>query len=79
MSKKCTAALLALVLISFLISLYFYPRLPDEVASHWNARGEVNGYTSRFWGAFSMPVLLLGIAALLILIPKIDPLRKNFR
>ncbi len=78
MSRRGTLGMLALVLLAFLVTLWFYPRLPDPMATHWNARGEVDGYSSRFWGAFLLPLLLLGLAVLFYLIPRIDPLRENY-
>ena len=77
MSKRSLAVMWILVLISFLIGLWFYPRLPATAASHWDSHGQVDGYTSRFWGAFLIPLIALGIDLLLTMIPLIDPLRKN--
>ncbi|MGC8961188.1 MAG: SdpI family protein [Candidatus Bathyarchaeia archaeon] len=68
---------LAMVLSSFLASAYFYPRMPERMASHWNAQGEVEGYTSRFWGCFALPFILTGLSLLFAAIPKIDPLKAN--
>lgn len=56
---------------------YLYPQLPERVASHWNAKGEVNGYMGRFWGVFLFPIILTGLLVLFMLIPRIDPLREN--
>ena len=53
--------LLLLILVLFALGIYFYPRLPERVPSHWNVRGEVDGYSSRFFGAFGLPLLNLGI------------------
>jgi len=75
--NKSELFLLILLLISFVISFYFYPQLPDEMASHWNAQGEVNGYLSKFWGLFLLPFILTGLALLFIAIPRIDPLKEN--
>jgi len=69
--------ILAIVLVSFIVSACYYSQLPSRVASHWDIQGQVNGYTSRFWGAFLMPVVILGLALLFLAIPYIDPLRKN--
>jgi len=69
--------MLALVLISFLIGLYFYPQMPAQMASHWGANGEVNGYMSSFWGVFFLPFMLVGLALLFALLPRIDPLKHN--
>ncbi|RMF55404.1 SdpI family protein [Candidatus Woesearchaeota archaeon] len=75
--RKISFLLLALVVLSFLIALFFYPRMPEQLASHWNSRGEVNGYMPKFWGSFLVPIILSAMIILFILIPKIDPLRKN--
>jgi len=77
--RKSHWLILALVLLSFGIGIYFYPQLPDKVASHWNIQGEPDRYTSKFWGAFLMPFVSLGLFLLFILIPKIDPLKANIK
>jgi uncharacterized membrane protein len=51
--------------------------LPERVASHWNIRGEVDGYMGSFWGAFFAPFMALGLLILFIIIPRIDPKKKN--
>ena len=51
--------------------------MPEKMASHWNIKGEVDGYMSRFWGLFLMPFILFGLGLLFILILRIDPLKEN--
>ncbi|OGZ02022.1 MAG: hypothetical protein A2946_03735 [Candidatus Liptonbacteria bacterium RIFCSPLOWO2_01_FULL_53_13] len=68
---------LILVLMSFAVAWYFYPQLPERIASHWDARGEVNGYTGRFWGAFLTPMILVVMFLVLVIVPRIDPKREN--
>ncbi|MFH0868389.1 MAG: DUF1648 domain-containing protein [Candidatus Woesearchaeota archaeon] len=75
--KKSMVIVLVIILISFIIAVYFYPQMPDKMASHWNAQGNVDGYMPKFWGLFLMPVVSVGMLLLFILIPKIDPLKKN--
>jgi uncharacterized membrane protein len=58
-------------------SAIIYGRLPEQMASHWNANDQVNGYMSRFWGAFLMPIISTGMLALFLIIPSIDPLKDN--
>ncbi|MGC9104795.1 MAG: DUF1648 domain-containing protein, partial [Candidatus Methanodesulfokora sp.] len=41
--------ILGIILLSFVVSIYFYPQMPEEMASHWNAQGQVDGYLSKFW------------------------------
>lgn len=66
-----------IVLLAFVISAYFFNQMPEEVPSHWNSEGEVDGYLGRFWGTFLMPIVMFGIALLFIAIPYIDPLKRN--
>ena len=69
--------IIGIVLLSFAIGGYFYPQMPERVASHWNAQGQVDGYMSRFWGLFLTPIISIGLALLFVLVPRIDPLSAN--
>jgi uncharacterized membrane protein len=75
--RKSELLIFIIILLSFAISLYLYPQLPEKMVSHWNTKGEVDGYTSKFWGLFLMPIILIGFWLLFILIPRIDPLKEN--
>lgn len=75
--RKSEQIMLITIILSFLLSIYFYPKLPESIASHWNMFGEADGYTSRIWGVLLMPIILVIALVLFILIPKIDPLRAN--
>lgn len=77
--KKFNLVIIGIIIISFLVSIYFYPQMPDQIASHWDATGQVNGYMPKFLGMFLMPVIVVGLAALFLIIPKIDPLKKNIK
>jgi uncharacterized membrane protein len=66
-----------MILFIFIICACLYPQLPERMASHWNTRGEVDGYISKFWGMFLLPFILLGITLLFIAVPRIDPLKAN--
>lgn len=77
--RKNEIIILGIILLSFAIGVYLYPKMPEKVASHWNAQGEVDGYMSKFWGLFLMPIVSIGLLFLFILIPKIDPLKENIK
>ncbi|MDO8626894.1 MAG: DUF1648 domain-containing protein [Candidatus Diapherotrites archaeon] len=74
LSKIQIFSLLA-VILTFAVGVYFYAQLPETIASHWNAQGQVNGYMPKFWGVFLIPILSLGIFVLHLFLPKLDPLQ----
>ncbi|MCS7249460.1 MAG: SdpI family protein [candidate division WOR-3 bacterium] len=75
--RKISIIILILTIFSFLISIYFYPKMPERMASHWNQYGEVDGYSKKIWGTFLVPFILFLTILLYFLIPKIDPLKNN--
>lgn len=77
--RKSEIIVFLFVLLSLAISIYFYPRLPNKIPTHWNLQGEVDGYMTKFWGLFLMPMVLIVMSILFILIPSIDPLKANIR
>lgn len=66
-----------LIGVATLAGLLLSSQLPDPMPSHWNAAGEVDGYTSKFLGIWLLPLMTLGITLLLAAVPAIDPLRAN--
>jgi uncharacterized membrane protein len=75
--RKAEWFLLVMAVASFIVAAAFYPYMPVLVASHWNAAGQPNGYTSRLWGVLILPIIFLIIAIILLLLPRIDPKRRN--
>lgn len=68
---------IAIILLSFAASLWFWPQMPDKMATHWGIQGQVNGYMPKFWGLFFVPLLQLVLGLFLWAIPRIDPLKAN--
>ncbi len=75
--KKMEVVWLAIVVLSFAVSMAFYPQMPDKLPSHWNAAGEVDGYMSRLWGLLIVPLISVGMLVLFWAIPRLDPLKAN--
>ena len=69
---------LAIVGAAFALSFVLYGRLPERFATHWDASGTANGWSSRWRGAFLLPCIMLAEAALLLVLPRIDPRRANY-
>jgi len=77
--RKIKIIIFLLVLLSFLIGLYFYPKMPEKMATHWNKYGQADGYSKKFIGTFLIPFIALIIAIFYLLIPQIDPLKNNLQ
>ena len=69
---------LMIVVAAFIVSAVVYPRLPATIPTHWDLSGQPNGWSSRFWGAWLIPVFLLGMWALVRVLPRIDPRGSNY-
>lgn len=70
--------ILIIIILGFGFGAYFYSSLPDRVPIHWNIEGEVNGYGTKFFGAFGLPLINLGCYLMFIILPYIDPKKKNY-
>ena len=68
----------ALVGAAFGFSIAVWRRLPDQIPTHWGADGEVNGYSSRLFGAFFLPMITAVLALALPMLPAIDPKGANY-
>ena len=64
--------------IAFAVTIAVYPQLPERIPTHWNARGEADGFGSRAFGAFITPVVMLLMFGLVSVLPHIDPRKTNY-
>lgn len=69
---------LLIVVVAVIASLLAFQRLPATVPTHWSVSGVPNGWSSRAWGAFVSPLILLGLMGVMWLIPRIDPRGQNY-
>jgi len=77
--KLIRFAIILVLILTAVMTLVAYPVMPDAVASHWNAAGDLNGTMPKFWGLILIPLLMYGFCALLVVLPRIDPLRNNYQ
>lgn len=68
-----------MLLLSFNIFavLFLYGKLPDMIPTHWNIRGEIDGWGGKGSLLF-FSALPLGIYLLMTIMPAIDPRRRNY-
>jgi uncharacterized membrane protein len=69
---------LILVAVALALSIWAYPRLPESVPTHWNLRGEADGYSSRLVAVLGVPAGLLVLLVLFQILPRIDPRGANY-
>jgi len=76
-TRTTTITVLILIAAAILAGLLLWNHLPDPMASHWNVNDDVDGYMSKSWGVFMVPLMTLGMFVLFLVIPSIDPLKAN--
>ena len=64
-------------LIPFFISIIFYKSLPDQVATHFGFNGMPDGYSSKMFAAFGLPLIMLVINFISNFTIDNDPKRAN--
>jgi len=78
MTTRLTSIIVLVLIIGATIyGALLWDQLPSPMASHWDANDQVNGYMTKFWGVFMMPLVTLGMFLLFLIIPNIDPLKAN--
>ena len=69
---------IVLIVFAFSFGLLMYPKLPDQIPSHWNIEGEIDNWSAKNFAVFFFPALTLFVYLLMTFIPLIDPFRKNY-
>lgn len=69
---------LLIVAAAFIASAVVYPRLPARIPTHWNLAGQPDDWSNRIWGAWVLPIFLLGMWVLVQVLPRIDPRGANY-
>jgi len=76
--KLIRLAIIAGLLVTFILTIAIYPTAPDRIVSHWNAAGQADGYMTKFWGLALIPLIMIACVGLFAVLPRIDPYKKNY-
>ncbi|MDH3304825.1 MAG: SdpI family protein [Gammaproteobacteria bacterium] len=76
-TERTNVLCLIFIAITIAMAAYLYPTLPEQIPTHWNIDGEVDGYTPKPWGVMIMPIMAIFVFIIMKLIPVISP--KGFR
>ena len=60
-----------------LVGLLLWNRLPDMIATHFGSDNTVDGWSSKPFAVFGLPLILLAIHLLCVFVTSADPKRKN--
>jgi len=77
--RKINIIIWIIIILTIATSVYIYPKMPDKMASHWNSRGEVDGYMPKFWALSLVPIIAFACFLLFNFLPSVDPLKNNVK
>lgn len=65
------------ILLPMLAGVILWNQLPEQIPTHWNASGEVDGWSSKAFTIFGLDALMLAIHWLCVLGTAADPKKAN--
>ena len=74
MKKNWKGMLLAavIILLPMVVGVVLWDRLPDPMATHWDFEGNANGWTSRAFTVFGIPLVMLALHMVCLLVTESD-------
>ena len=76
-NKKQLIITSMIILVPIIAGLFLWNKLPDKIPTHWNAAGEVNGWSSKAFAVFGLPGFLFAVHWLCLLASSADPKKQN--
>ena len=67
-----------ILLIPVAVGLLLWNQLPDVIPTHWGINGEVDGWSSKPFAVFGLPILMLVMQWVCVLASTADPKYKNY-
>ncbi len=75
--KRMVVSTLACML-PMLLGVIMYTRLPEQLPTHWNVQGEIDGYSSKNFALFGLPFILVVVNIICQFAILADPKRENY-
>jgi uncharacterized membrane protein len=73
MTRKYFIIGFALVVTCLLVTAILFPHMPSRIPTHWNAHGQVNGYSAKGTLFIINPGIMLGTLGLFAILPWLSP------
>lgn len=80
MIKKYRKSLIITTIITLLpivVGIILWDSLPERIATHFGADNEANGWSSKWFAVFGLPLFLAGLEWLCMFATSLDPKSKN--
>jgi uncharacterized membrane protein len=69
-----------LIIVAMLaLAAWSWQRLPEQIPTHWNLQGHVDGHGNKFVGLLLLPLTVAGLYFMMLLLPFADPGRANYQ
>ena len=65
------------ILLPVLAGVVLWDTLPEQIPTHWNAAGEIDGWSSKAFAIFGLPLMMLAMHWLCVLGAATDPKKAN--
>ena len=62
-----------IILLPIIAGLLLWNQLPDQIPTHWNAAGEIDGYSGKAFAVFVLPLIMLALQWFCLFITSADP------
>lgn len=66
-----------MLLLPLLAGLILWDQLPDKMPTHWNASGEIDGWSNKYFAVFGLPLMMLGFQWICVAGTSADPKKQN--
>ena len=76
-NKKLLLLTSVITLLPVFIGLFLWNQLPDSVATHFGLNNQPDGYSSKTFAVFGLPLILLAVHLVCVVATNIDPKSKD--
>ena len=66
-----------IILLPIVAGLLIWNYLPEQIATHWGIDGEPDGWSSKSFAIFGLPLILLAVHWICVFFTSLDPKNKN--
>ena len=66
-----------IILLPIAAGLIFWNQLPESMPTHWNVNGDVDGYSSKVFVVFGLPLMMLAFQWICVLATNADPKKEK--